>query len=77
MVLMSSPMVLAADGGEWPAAGGGEAAAGSGAEDRADEDRRNRDTRLSRASGPQEAGPWLRSSYPRSVCLRRDFTPRP
>jgi len=26
------------------------------------EDRRDRDTRLSRTSGPRVAGPWLRSS---------------
>jgi hypothetical protein len=32
-----------------------------------EEDRRDRDTRLSRALSPRVAGPWLRSSYPPSV----------
>ena len=42
--------------------GGGEGAAGGGEVGRDDEDRRDRDTRLSRASGPWVAGPRLRSS---------------
>jgi hypothetical protein len=65
---MSSPMVLvadgdvakAADGGEWAAGCGCEAMAGGGEEERAEEDRRDRDTRLSRASAPRVAGPRLR-----------------
>jgi hypothetical protein len=48
-------MVLTTTCGDWAAIGGRE-------EDRADEDHRDRDTRLSRASGPQVAGPRLRSS---------------
>jgi hypothetical protein len=32
-----------------------------------EEDRRDRDTRLSRALGPRAAGPRLRNSYPPSV----------
>jgi hypothetical protein len=48
-------MVLAAACGDWAAVGGGE-------EDHTDEDRRDRDIRLSRASGPRVAGPRLRSS---------------
>jgi hypothetical protein len=55
VVLRSSPMVLAAAGGDWAAVGGGE-------EDRADEDRRDCDTRLSRTSGPRVARPKLRNS---------------
>jgi hypothetical protein len=70
VVLMSSPMVLVADEdvaavsdcGEWMAAGGGETTAGAGEGDRADEDRRDRDTMLSRTSVPRVAGPRLRSS---------------
>jgi hypothetical protein len=42
-------MVLAAACGDWD-------------EDRVDEDHRDRDTRLSRASGPWVAGPRLRIS---------------
>jgi hypothetical protein len=75
VVLMSSPMLLAVDYGEcaatgggitsllvvedgdWAAAGGGKVAAGGG-----DEDRRDRDTRLSRAMYPRVAGPRLRNS---------------
>jgi hypothetical protein len=38
------------------------AACGDWDEDHADEDRRNRDIRLSRASGPRVAAPRLRSS---------------
>jgi hypothetical protein len=48
-------MVLAAAGGDLAAVGGGE-------EDRVDEDCQDRDTRLSRASGPRVAGPRLRRS---------------
>jgi hypothetical protein len=66
--LRSSPMVPvaggnvaeAADGGEWAADGGEWAAAGGGEEVRAEEDHRDRDTRLSRASTPRVAGPRLR-----------------
>ena len=38
------------------------AAAGVGEVERDGEDRRDRDTRLSRASSPRVAGPWLRRS---------------
>lgn len=48
------------DGGA--AAGGGEDVAGGGETARRGEDRLERDTRLSRASGPRVAGPRLRSS---------------
>ncbi|KAG8075965.1 hypothetical protein GUJ93_ZPchr0006g45032 [Zizania palustris] len=43
------------------------AVAGGGEVERRDEKALDRDTRLSRASSPQDTGPWLRSSYPRSV----------
>ena len=42
------------------AAGGGGLAAADGEVDLEDEDRLDRDTRLSRASGPRVAGPRLR-----------------
>ena len=48
------------DGGA--AAGGGGVAAAGGEVDREGEDRRDRDTRLSRASNPRIAGPRLRNS---------------
>jgi hypothetical protein len=49
-------VLLVVEDGDWAAACGGEVAAGGG-----DEDRRDRDTRLSRVVYPQVAGPWLRS----------------
>ena len=52
-----------ADGGERGGLGGGvevEGCCGNGAEE--DEERLEADTRLSRASRPRVAGPWLRSS---------------
>ncbi|KAG2590953.1 hypothetical protein PVAP13_5NG454340 [Panicum virgatum] len=58
-----SPMVTAGDGGAAVACGGCVAAvAGGGELAREGEDRRDRDTRLSRASNPWVAGPRLRSS---------------
>jgi hypothetical protein len=42
-----------------------------------DEDRRRRDTRLSRALCDRDAGPRLRSSYSRSVVSRRGYAPLP
>jgi hypothetical protein len=49
----------AGDDEEWAAAGGDVAAVGDGEEERAEEDRRDRDTKLSRASAPRVAGPRL------------------
>jgi hypothetical protein len=52
------------DGGEQDGLGGGASAevAAAGEVDRDGEDRRDRDTRLSRALNPRLAGPRLRSS---------------
>jgi hypothetical protein len=50
-----------AEGIDAAANGGERAMLGGGAADE-DEERRVADTRLSRASGPRVAGPWLRSS---------------
>jgi hypothetical protein len=49
------------------AAGGGGEVVAAGVVVEWEEDRRDRDTRLSRALSPRVAGPWLRSSYPPSV----------
>jgi hypothetical protein len=60
---MAEGIEAAANGGKWGGLGGGAAVGGccgGGADE--DDERRVADNRLSRASGPRVAGPWLRSS---------------